>query len=210
MSNVRRPEPNTPIKVLLIGGTSLTGKSTLARRLAAELEWNLLSTDELARHPGRPWADYGSVLPDDVTEHYSSLTAGELADAVLTHYQQNVWPIAEAMVRCRVNNPYDPCLVLEGSALLPDLAAAASFERVASIWITAAEALLTRRIHHMSRYQHKAAPEQHLIDGFLQRAVIIDGIIRETAQQHGLHTVDAEADHVFEQLRALSGRRALR
>ena len=42
------------IKLILIGGTSHTGKSTLARQLAEELGWNYLSTDQLARHPGRP------------------------------------------------------------------------------------------------------------------------------------------------------------
>ena len=42
------------IRVLLIGGPSHTGKSTLAETLAAELGWNHVSTDSMARHPGRP------------------------------------------------------------------------------------------------------------------------------------------------------------
>ncbi len=39
---------------ILIGGTSHAGKSTLAQSLAAKLGWNYLSTDKLARHPGKP------------------------------------------------------------------------------------------------------------------------------------------------------------
>ena len=42
-------------RVILIGGSSHTGKSTAAREIAGRLGWSHLSTDSLARHPGRPW-----------------------------------------------------------------------------------------------------------------------------------------------------------
>lgn len=40
-------------RVILIGGSSHVGKSTLAQYQAAKLGWNYRSTDKLARHPGR-------------------------------------------------------------------------------------------------------------------------------------------------------------
>jgi 2-phosphoglycerate kinase len=188
-------------KVLLMGGTSHVGKSTLAQRLAADLGWDYVSTDQLARHPGRPWRDYGSALPDDVAGHYADRSPDELMAAVLDHYRQNVWPIAGAMIRCRVNNPYDSCLVLEGSALLPELVAEAGVPRVASIWITASEPLLVQRIHRTSRYPQRGVTEQRLIDAFLARAIAMDRHIRQTAEAHGLQTVDAETRRMFERLR---------
>jgi 2-phosphoglycerate kinase len=188
-------------KVLLIGGTSHVGKSAFAQRLAADLSWDYVSTDQLARHPGRPWRDYGSALPDDVAEHYANLSVSALTAAVLGHYKQNVWPIAGAMIRCRVNNPYDRCLVLEGSALLPELVAEANVQRVASIWITASEPLLGQRIHRTSRYPQRGRTEQRLIDAFLARAIAVDRHIREAAGAHGLETVDAETRRLFEHLR---------
>jgi hypothetical protein len=42
-------------RVVLIGGTSNVGKSTLAQAVAERLGFEYLSTDGLARHPGRPW-----------------------------------------------------------------------------------------------------------------------------------------------------------
>lgn len=45
-------------RVILIGGSSHAGKSTLAQALAAELGWSYGSTDKRARHPGRPWLKY--------------------------------------------------------------------------------------------------------------------------------------------------------
>jgi len=72
-----------PIKLVLIGGTSHAGKSTPARRLAGDLGWDCLSTDQLARHPGRPWrAD--QPVPEDVVAHYRELSDSELVDSVLS------------------------------------------------------------------------------------------------------------------------------
>jgi 2-phosphoglycerate kinase len=42
------------VRVLLIGGTSNVGKSTVAQAVAKKLGFEVLSTDKLARHPGRP------------------------------------------------------------------------------------------------------------------------------------------------------------
>ena len=43
------------LRVVLIGGTSNTGKSSVAQVVAERLEFAYRSTDGLARHPGRPW-----------------------------------------------------------------------------------------------------------------------------------------------------------
>lgn len=55
---------------ILVGGSSHVGKSTFARTLASTRGWELISTDDLGRHPGRPWP---SVRPQ-VAEYYASLT----------------------------------------------------------------------------------------------------------------------------------------
>lgn len=58
------------ISGILIAGTSHVGKSTFAARLTKALGCSLISTDSLARHPGRPWP---TVRPA-VAEFYSSLS----------------------------------------------------------------------------------------------------------------------------------------
>lgn len=50
-SNDMRPTLST----ILIAGTSHVGKSTLAGLLSERLRCEAISTDSLARHPGRPW-----------------------------------------------------------------------------------------------------------------------------------------------------------
>src|SRR5215468_118437 len=62
----------TNLGVILIGGTSHTGKSTVAKRIAERLGAICVSTDSLARHPGRPWPAAREV-PPHVVEHYLQL-----------------------------------------------------------------------------------------------------------------------------------------
>jgi 2-phosphoglycerate kinase len=187
-------------KVFLIGGTSHVGKSTFARRLASQLGWNYLSTDQFARHPGRPWRDDQKALPDDVVEHYSNLTTDALVDSVLNHYALNVWPIADAIVRSHLNNPYDPSLVLEGSAILPDRVRAADYDRVAAIWLTGTRELIKERIRRSSRYETRTAFEKRLIDSFVARSLAIDRALMASVEENKEKHLDVGSANAFDAL----------
>ena len=50
------------VNVVLIGGSSHAGKSTVSESLAATLGWEHLSTDRQAAHPGRPWRPVPEVF----------------------------------------------------------------------------------------------------------------------------------------------------
>jgi 2-phosphoglycerate kinase len=191
-------------KIVLIGGTSHVGKSTLGRSLADDLGWNYLSTDQLARHPGRPWKVSDRQVPDDVAEHYTSLSTRGLVDSVLLHYRNNVWPIINAIVRSRMNNPFDHGLVVEGSAILPELVSEAAYARVSTIWLTAPASLIKERILHSSEYEIRTATERRLIDSFIQRTVAIDRFLKHSTEINRQCYLDASSADVFETLRSLS------
>ena len=97
------PDVDSNLRVVLIGGTSHVGKSTLSESLAARLGWDRVSTDTLARHPGQPWKPAPEKVPDHVAEHYLSLSVDELLEDVLHHYGINVWPKVEAIVASHSN-----------------------------------------------------------------------------------------------------------
>ena len=191
-------------KVILIGGTSHVGKSTLGQRLAEDLGWNYLSTDQLARHPGRPWKAGDREVPDEVVRHYMKLSLSELTNSVLLHYRSNVWPIVDAIVKSRLNNPFDLGLVFEGSAVLPDLYSMAEYPRVGAIWLTAADDLIAERIKLSSNYKAGSAAERRLVDAFLDRSIAFDRIVTDSAESNGQSVLDASSGQVFETLRSLS------
>ena len=118
---MRDVHPNT--RVILIGGSSHSGKSALSESIAANLGWNRISTDTLARHPGRPWRPEPGQVPDHVAEHYLSLSVDQLIKDVLHHYRVNVWPKVEKIVASHINDPSRGRLIIEGSALWPELVA---------------------------------------------------------------------------------------
>lgn len=172
----------------------------MGQRLAAELGWNYLSTDQLARHPGRPWRDDGSALPADVVNHYSQLSTAQLVRSVLAHYQQNVWPIIAAIVRSHLNNPYDPSLVFEGSAILPEAVAAAAFDRVGFVCLRASEAFIRKRIYESSDLENKPSDDQSLIQAFVSRTLALSKVTDQAVRDAGLPLIDVEKPQAYQKL----------
>ena len=85
-------KPPPDLNVILVGGSSHVGKSAMSKALASKLGWDHVSTDSLARHPGRPWKPAPEKVPEHVTRHYLCLSVDELVEDVLHHYRVNVWP----------------------------------------------------------------------------------------------------------------------
>ena len=127
---------------------------------------------------------------DIVAEHYLSLTVDELMKDVLRHYRANVWPKVEEIVASRLDDTTTTGLVLEGSALWPEFATSMDFDRVAALWLTAAEETFRQRIYTNSRYSTKAPREQEMIDKFLQRTIAYNARMVETVNRRGFILVD--------------------
>jgi 2-phosphoglycerate kinase len=173
-------------RILLIGGASHVGKSTLAQRLAADRGWDYRATDQLARHPGRPWQAKPKQVPNHVADHYRLLSADELVADVLRHYREMVWPSIAAIVNDRATDR----LILEGSALLPELVNTLNLANIAAIWLTATNEFLSGRINAESDYGSRSPSEKILIDQFVARKNLFNERIIHTVNQLCLPSVD--------------------
>jgi 2-phosphoglycerate kinase len=176
-------------RVLLIGGTSHVGKSAVAKALAARLGWSYRSTDHLARHPGRPWKAPPEQVPPHVVEHYGTLAVDELIVDVVRHYTVNVWPKVQAIVASHATGVCADGLVLEGSALLPELVTTLLHPNVAAVWLTASDELLRQRMYASSQYGSKSSRERALIDKFLQRTWAYNEQVMATVKRLGLPSI---------------------
>ena len=144
------------------------------------------ATDMLARHPGRPWKPAPEQMPPHVDEHYRTLPVDALITDVVRHYRVNVWPQIEEIVARHATDPTGGGLVLEGSAILPELADGLNHDTVAMVWLTAEDELFRARIYAESGYAGKTAAEQALIDKFLARTCRFNRRLEQEIEQHGL------------------------
>jgi 2-phosphoglycerate kinase len=199
------------LRVILIGGTSNVGKSTVAQLIAGRLGWGYASTDRLARYPGRPWATPPDVVKPHVIEHYLSSDDAQLIAGQLAHYQ-NMWPMVEALVRRHAeDDPTAGRLVLEGSGVWPENVADLHMPNAAAVWLTASPALIEARIRNESHYDEADAPGKLLIDRFVVRSVGYDvemmRLIRQLQLPHievtPETTPDALADICIERMRVI-------
>ncbi|MFI7675337.1 AAA family ATPase [Actinophytocola sp. NPDC049390] len=176
------------MRVLLIGGTSNVGKSTVAAELADRLGFEHRSTDYLARHPGRPWRTADREVPPHVAEHYSSLAVDELISSVLTHYER-LWPRIEELVRTADG------LVIEGSALWPERVATLD---VPAVWLTAGDDVIRDRIRASGGYATATVDERALMDKFLARSIRFQQLLQADVDRLGLARVDVGGRAVAE------------
>ncbi|NKI43642.1 hypothetical protein [Streptomyces physcomitrii] len=187
-------------RVVLLGGTSHVGKSSLARVVADRLGYACLSTDGLARHPGRPWRMPGWEVPPHVAEHYRSLTADELLSSVLDHYAR-LWPRVEELIRrAAAGHEGAAGLVLEGSALWPARVAELRIPHTAAVWLTAEETVLRARMYDSAGYAEADGEERRLVDTFLARAVGFQELVLGEAARLRLDRLDTGGGRSVEEL----------
>jgi 2-phosphoglycerate kinase len=191
------------VRVVLIGGTSNVGKSTVARAVADSLGFECLSTDALARHPGRPWRTPGREVPTHVAEHYRSLTVDELITSVLDHYVR-LWPRIEELITSRTTTSGAGAtvagLVLEGSALWPVRVAQLATPHTAAVWLTADETVLRARVHAAGRHDQASPEERALMDTFLSRTLRFQALMLEAVDRLDLDRIDTGSGRSVENL----------
>ena len=173
-------------KVILIGGTSHAGKSTLARQLGEALGWKVIATDRLARHPGRPWKTPPETVPPHVADHYLSLSADELLADVLRHYQ-TLWPTIRDLIIQRETN-----LIVEGSALWPERVAPLASPNVTALWLTASDDFLQQRVYTTSGFEGASNHQKEMIQKFVGRTLLYNQRMTEAVRHLNLRSISVE------------------
>lgn len=168
---------------ILIGGTSHVGKSTLGATLARILNTEVISTDALARHPGRPWPK----TRVHVAEFYAQLSGDSIYSFLLNHHQ-NMWTHLKGLIETSMNT--ESALILEGSALRPEYLADFVGTKAECLCLWAPDALITQRIYANSDYARLAPDQRKLVNAFLQRSLKDNVAIRESAQVCNIPYVD--------------------
>lgn len=175
---------SSPLQAILISGTSHVGKSTLAEKLAARLGWNVLSTDKLGRHPGRPWLG----VPEPVTEFYERLTPETIHWFLKVHHE-NMWRQVGPMIEAE--RAAGRRFVLEGAALRPEYIAPLLSDEMVGVLLYADSDFLLARMRAAAGYEARDAGERLIIDAFIDRSLRENAALAASAREVGLRMVDA-------------------
>ncbi|MDZ7925751.1 MAG: hypothetical protein U5L46_00835 [Agrobacterium sp.] len=171
------------LSTIMISGTSHVGKSTLAGLLSAKLHCEAISTDSLARHPGRPWPG----IPAPVTEYYTQLSAETIHWFLKVHHQ-NIWPLIRALIDSKTGTGKP--VIFEGSALRPELMAPLLGSTVAGVFLHAENDFLLGRMRAQAGYDDATAGERRIMDAFIERSLRENTEMLASAREHHLAIVD--------------------
>ncbi|MBT9370189.1 hypothetical protein KLP42_09780 [Rhizobium sp. CSW-27] len=179
------------LRQILIGGTSHVGKSTLAARLAARLQWPVGSTDDMARHPGRPWPD----PRPQVAEFYAGLSPETIHWFLKVHHD-NMWPLITQ--RLASTAARQETLILEGSALRPERTTSLRSTELAAFLLHLSPERLVQRMHATSAYREQDRSRRMIIDRFIDRSLRDSADLQASARQHDVPILDAEQPDLLE------------
>jgi len=189
-------------RIILIGGASHIGKSTLGKALSIKLKGEYIATDNLARHPGRPWStEKDKEIKPHVAEHYRGLSAPELLSDVLVHYGQNVLPQVIELIQTYNLNKY---LIIEGSALYPGfLINTVGSKKVRGIWLAGSYSLFKNRIFANSNFYSAGEEQKYLIYKFLERTWLYNQVMINDLKKLKLKWIQVNPKMTTDELRDL-------
>lgn len=182
-----------PLFTILIAGTSHVGKSTLAGLLSEKLGCEAISTDSLARHPGRPWPG----IPAPVEDYYTQLSAETIHWFLKVHHQ-NIWPLIRSLIdnTSGTGNP----AIFEGAALRPEFISPLLGGTVAGVFLHAGNDFLLERMRSHAQYDDATASQRQIMDAFIERSLRENTEMLASAQQHRVPVVDVTKPQALETL----------
>ncbi len=178
-------------RVILIGGAPMSGKTTAAHLLAAQLGYGCLSTDDLGEairavttqdsHPHlHPMEGY------DYREYYVTRSPGALiADVSREH--QAMWPAVQRVIRKHAT--WGEPLIIEGWSLWPEWVTQLRLPSVHALWFVAQEETFHERLVQAVEFYGGASDEETMRRHYLARSCWYNARLKEAVNTLGLTSI---------------------
>jgi len=155
------------IKVILIGGSPMSGKTTLALKLAAKYEYGCVSTDDIGEIVGTV-ADINPMKGFDYREYYVNKSIGDLINDTY-RYHRSIWPSIKHLIEIHSN--WSTPIIIEGWAIYPNLVKAIESENVKTIWLVSDSDVLEERLINKKDFYKGSSCEKAMVTNYLQRSI---------------------------------------
>jgi 2-phosphoglycerate kinase len=168
-------------EVIVIGGAPFAGKTTLAKRLAAQRGYALVAIDDLgttlralttpqshpALHPMAGW---------DYRAYYLAHPPPTLIDHSRREHQA-LWPAIAAVIHAHLQ--WAGPVVLEGWQLDPECVRAVSHPQLRACWLLVDEAVLEAWLRTDTAFYQGCTDVEHLIRHYLARSRWVNDRVRQ-------------------------------
>src|SRR5262245_62040319 len=180
-------------RVILMGGAPMSGKTTVARLLAAQLGYSCLSTDDLGEamravttkdtHPYlHPMDGY-----DDYREYYVTRSPDALiTDLSLEHHA--MWPAVQSVIRKHAT--WGEPIIIEGWSLWPERVTQLRLPSVQSLWFVAKEETLQERLVNAVEFYGGASDEKAMVCHYLARSFWYNARLKEKVKKFALTSIE--------------------
>ena len=155
------------IKVILIGGSPMVGKTTLANQLCSRYGYSCLSTDDIGEIL-QTVTDINPMKGLDYRQYYIDKSEEELIEDI-QEYHIKIWPAVKRLVE--IHSSWGTPIVIEGYALYPQLVNSIKTKGVRSIWLIGDEELFQERIAANKLFHEGASVPKLMIKKYLQRSI---------------------------------------
>lgn len=150
-------------KVLLIGGSPMVGKSSVARKIAARHELSCMSTDDIGEIL-QTQVNINPMKGQDYLYYYENSDVDTLIEDLL-QYHQNMQNAIERIVR--IHSEWSSSIILEGYAIYPSNIQNKN-ANIDAIWILANEDLLEKRLNNAPAFQNASLKAK---ENYLKRSI---------------------------------------
>ncbi len=155
------------IKVILIGGSPMSGKSTLAARFSGLHGYNHISTDDIGQIL-QTVMDISPMKGMDYREYYIKKTHEELIFESF-EYHKKIFPAVERLIS--IHSKWGNPIIIEGWALYPELLKNITDDNVKKIWLLSDKTILKERLDKNKAFYFGASNEEEMKSKYLQRSL---------------------------------------
>ncbi|MCL2462925.1 MAG: hypothetical protein FWF44_09690 [Defluviitaleaceae bacterium] len=196
METVDHRSVGIPPKVILIGGSPMTGKSTLAAALSAKLGWQYVSTDDIGEII-QTALGIDPMRGVNYLDYYANTDKSALVEDILA-YHLRIQPAVSRLTE--INSAWGGPLIIEGWALYPEYVKNIGQKKARALWLVAEGDLLERRLRDNPGFYESAGEPEKVIENYLYRSEWHNGLILKQCEETKAQFIKVNGSEAEEKL----------